>query len=154
MKTLFALIAIALFATGCANISAQETTPEQAAVAPTGNAILSGHYIYTSTGVLNPTTSKDLLWDGGIMEADGAGHITQQCGGPSYGTKTDPMNCATHWIVQMGISDDGVPVNPRYGIVTSDMGDKATIACTETGKICVMTSRQVQWAWTARLEKE
>jgi hypothetical protein len=153
MKTILTLALIALFATGCANTAAQEPTAPQAAVVPIGNALVSGKYIYTSTGVLDPTNTKQVLWDGGTMEADGQGHISQ-CGGASWGVTTSPMNCATHWTLYMGQSDNGQVIDGRFGWGRSDQGDIATLACTETGKVCVMTSHNVQWSWTARLEKE
>lgn len=87
------------------------------------------------------------------MEADGAGNIVQ-CSGGSYGHITSPMACPTHWTVFMGQSDDGQTVNGRYGYAVSDQGDKATIACTETGKICTLTGYKVGWTWVARMERE
>jgi hypothetical protein len=153
IKTLLALASVALFAAGCGYTGAQEPAPAQAAVSPTGNALVSGHYIFTSTGVLDPMNTKQVLWDGGTMEADGQGHIAQ-CGGASWGVTTAAMNCATHWTLYMGQSDDGQVIDGRFGWGRSDMGDIATLACTETGKVCVMTSHNVQWSWTARLEKE
>jgi hypothetical protein len=151
LKLFIALLAGCFIANGCATSSAQNAPLSGSAVS--GNALVSGHYIYTSTGVLDPTKSQQVLWDGGTMEADGEGHISQ-CGGASWGVTTSPMNCVTHWTVYMGQSDDGQVVDGRFGWGKSDQGDIATLACTETGKICVMTSHNVQWSWTARLEKE
>lgn len=131
------------------------------------NALLNGHYIFQSQGSIwqssangqstyppgVPTYIPATLFDSGTMEADGQGHIAQ-CGSGVFGTYTAPMNCDTHWTIQMGVSDNGVAVNSRFGWGKSDVGDIATITCTETGKVCIMTGHNVGWVWSARLERE
>jgi hypothetical protein len=127
---------------GCTNSLAQQPVDMQAE--------FKGHYIYTGAG---PLPDGRLLFDGGTWDADGQGHALQ-CGGPSYGAQTDRMNCATTYTVRFGVSDDGVPMPYRFGLADSNVGDHATIACTEHAKVCVVTSHNVGWAWTIRLEKE
>jgi hypothetical protein len=148
MKFFMAVILAWLFASGCSNqtipngsVHAQEPVDE--------TKVVEGHYVFQSQGWYTNT----MLVDSGTMEADGAGHILQ-CSGGSYGALTSPMNCLTHWTLHMGVTDSGQPTNGWYGYGTSDQGDKATIACTQTGKICILTGYNVQWAWTAKMERE
>lgn len=146
---------------GCANTIAQE--PQSP------NVLLNGHYVWQGQGqywgggqdgslALPPNVpayiSKN-LYDSGTFEADGEGHATQ-CGAGAWGTWTTPVNCTTHWTADFNLGQDqwGNPINQRFGMITSDAGDKATIACTATGKHCVMTSHGVGWSWTQILDKE
>ena len=163
MKILVAAICITLLvANGCASSHAQEQPdpPE---------SILSGHYTYWGYGQYwgngqdggdalppgIPATEAKLLFDSGTFEADGQGHATQ-CGAGAWGTWTTPINCVTHWTVQFNLGKDqwGNPINSRFGLIKSDVGDAATIACTATGKHCVMTSHGVGWSWTQILDRE
>lgn len=147
VKTLLSIALIAVLSVGCANVATLTTSSVHA---QEGNStdIVEGHYIFQSQGWLNNT----LLVDSGTMEIS-AGTITQ-CGGGAYGTTTSPMGCATHWTFEMGKTEFGAPTNPLYGYATSDQGDKATIACTSGGKVCILTGHYVQWAWSARIERE
>ncbi len=154
-----------VIAGGCGYVA---TPAVQAQTTSNPNAILSGHYVFQSQGsiwqseVINgvptypafvPNYIPATLFDSGTMEADGEGHIAQ-CGSGVYGTYTAPMNCDTHWTMQMGVSDNGVAVGSRFGWGKSNVGDIATITCTETGKICILTAHNVGWAWSARMERE
>lgn len=156
MKSL--ILVVAMFVAGCANTVAQQPQP----TVPR----LNGHYTYWATGQYwgggqnggnalpagVPGTDSKTLFDSGTFEADVNGGITQ-CGGGSWGTWSTPLNCVT-WAVVFNTSDNGTPLNPRLGIIKSNVGDIATIACTETGKHCVMTAHDVGWAWTQILDKE
>jgi hypothetical protein len=165
ITVLFLIASIAFFSNSCGSVKAQTQTPETPS--PTGVALLNGSYTYWGegqywgpgrdgttalpTGV--PSYIPKVLFDSGTFQADGLGHATQ-CGGGAWGTWSTPINCITHWTVKFGFDDNGNPVNPRMGLISSDQGDKATIACTETGKHCVMTSHGVGWAWTQTLDRE
>lgn len=168
---LFLLIfATSLTTTSCGNATAQSP---QGAPAPSTTtsaqttALLSGEYTYWSTGQYwgggqdgstalppgIPTDESKDLFDSGTFDADGQGNATQ-CGGGSWGTWSTALNCVT-WIYQLGVSDNpGVSLSPRLGLIKSNVGDKATLACTATGKHCVMTSHGVGWAWTQVLDRE
>jgi hypothetical protein len=159
---LLSILGITLFANSCGYVKAQ------APATPTGLALLSGKYTYWSTGQLwsggqdgssalpsstIPGYMPKVLFDSGTFDADGKG-IASQCGAGAWGTWTTQMNCVT-WTYQFGVSDNpSISLNPRFGLINSNVGDKATIACTETGKHCVMTSHGVGWSWTQILDRE
>jgi hypothetical protein len=170
MKTIifFLLIIGASFvANSCGSASAQDPQTPLVTPAPTGVALLNGQYTYWGEGqywgpgkdggsalpVGVPGYIPKVLYDSGTFEADGEGHATQ-CGAGSWGTWSTQVNCITHWTVKFGFDDSGNAVNPRMGLISSDQGDKATIACTATGKHCVMTSHGVGWSWTQVLDRE
>jgi hypothetical protein len=151
----------------CGSARAQLQTPETGN--PTGLALLSGQYTYWAEGQLwnqpspdgkstlppgVPSSQSTTIYDSGTFDADGNGHATQ-CGGGAWGTWATPMNCTAIWTYEFGVSDKpGVSLNPRLGLIQSNIGDKATIACTVNGKHCVMTSHGVGWAWTQILDRE
>lgn len=110
-----------------------------------GNEIFSGHYLYSSWGQL---ASGVLYFENGTIDADGAGHITQ-CGAGTYNGVAVPKNyvilCA-HWVYNL---------SDFKGTASSDVGDKAFVFCTATGKVCQYTSNiTVGWSWTQRIERE
>jgi hypothetical protein len=163
------IIGVSFISNSCGSAKAQDTLPSGATTAPLGVAILNGQYTYWGYGQYwgtaqdggtalppgIPATEAKLLFDSGTFDADGNGHATQ-CGAGAWGTWTTPTNCVTHWTVEFGNGDAqyGSTLPSRMGIITSDVGDKATIACTATGKHCVMTSHGVGWAWTQILDRE
>jgi hypothetical protein len=155
---LVAVIAASLLLGSCGSVQAAQ---------PLGSALLKGKYVFWSTGQLwnqagqqgqpslppgIPSSESTTLFDAGTFEADGEGHATQ-CGAGSWGTYNVTLGCV-HWTYQFGVSDGNGNLNPRLGLTQSDVGDKATLACTETGKHCVMTSHFVGWSWTQTLDRE
>jgi hypothetical protein len=159
---LFFLLCTSLFVNSCGSAKAQ------APVAPTGLALLNGKYTYWSTGQLwsggqdgssaLPSSTifgymPKVLFDSGTFDADGKGNASQ-CGAGAWGTWTTPINCVTIWKYEFGTNESGQPTNPRLGLIESNQGDKGTLACTETGKHCVMTSHGVGWSWTQVLDRE
>ena len=170
MKTITLLlfvIGVSIFANSCGSASAQNPQPPLTTPAPSGAALLSGQYTFWSEGQYwgggqdgsislpagVPAYIPKVLFDAGTFDADGNGNATQ-CGGGSWGTWSTPLNCVT-WTYQFGVSDNpGVNLNSRLGLINSNVGDKATLACTATGKHCVMTSHGVGWAWTQVLDRE
>ena len=158
------LIIAAVGLNSCANSTAKAAPPQEVTLS---EPLFNGHYVWWGTGQYwgggqdggnalpagIPNTEFKVLYDSGTFDADGNGHATH-CGGGAWGTWTTPVNCGTQWTYKFGFDDSGNPINSRMGLITSAVGDKATLACTDGGKHCVMTAHGVGWAWNAILQKE
>jgi hypothetical protein len=166
MKTnlvLLFLLCSTVLLNGCTTTTLKAQNPP----ATSSLELLSGSYTYWSEGQLwapgqdgtdalpsgVPNYIPKVLYDSGTFEADGKGSALQ-CGGGAWGTWATPINCVTIWTYEFGKNESGQPINPRLGLINSNQGDKATIACTQAGRHCVMTSHGVGWAWTQVLDKE
>ena len=118
-----------------------------AQVPPGGNQILKGHYVFSSIGQFpgNP----EMFFETGSFDADGEGHAVLH----------------SHWTQNVAGSNKvkGGPFDSNWtytltnfsGTARSTNGDLAFIVCSETGKICHMTSDpKIGWSWEDRMQRE